>query len=283
VKLRYLIDLYADILPTLRISFDFPIAEPRAAKPAPMRAVPLKQAPHPEAVTGRPGTDARSRAQSLAARDPAVVQLSEETRSAIEPSINPGLDRNLQLAAGIYDALSILGVACLPSSRDNASSGSSVKLPSQTLRDRWGTDGDLSVLYCSLLTHLGVETAILTAPGRSFIAFALASGEEQARTHPALSDTLLFREGKAWVPVEVTNRGSFLEAWREGLATWREARKTARFHAVGEAGAPGESISTRGDDGEVQMPDWLELVERFQEDVASMLELATRDRERGPQ
>ena len=86
-----------------------------------------------------------------------------------------------------------------------------------------GDCDDLSVLYTSLLEAVGVETAVITIPGHIFAALALKSTPEEARKTFSRPDDLIFREGKAWVPVEITMfQEPFEQAWKTGAKEWRE-------------------------------------------------------------
>ena len=154
----------------------------------------------------------------------------------------------------------------------------SVKFPLQTLQDRRGTSSDLSALYISLLESIGVQTAFISAPGHVYVAFALASSEEETRKTCGYSDELLFREGKAWVPVEVTEpQGSFLTAWRAGLEQWRKARKQAHFYPVPAArNAESPTVSVGG---EPPLPDLGQLASSFQEEVRCLVAREIHDRE----
>jgi hypothetical protein len=65
------------------------------------------------------------------------------------------------------------------------------------------------------------------------MAFTLATSEDEARKTFSHAEELIFRDGKVWVPIEVTEReGSFLTAWQEGAKEWLKARKQAHFHPV---------------------------------------------------
>jgi hypothetical protein len=91
----------------------------------------------------------------------------------------------------------------------------SVKFPLETIQYKSGDCSDLSILYCSLLESVQIETAFITIPGRIFIAFALSSGEEAVRKYFTSADDLIFMDGKVWVPLEVTDRdGLFMSAWQ---------------------------------------------------------------------
>jgi tetratricopeptide (TPR) repeat protein len=127
-----------------------------------------------------------------------------------------------------------------------------------------------------------VETAFITIPGHIFIAFALASSEEEVRRTFSHTDEFIFREGKAWVPVEVTEReGSFLAAWQAGAREWREnlANSQADFYPVREAWDTYEPVNYPGIGGQPPMPEAALVVKNFREDVRQIVTREISDRE----
>jgi hypothetical protein len=69
--------------------------------------------------------------------------------------------------------------------------------------------------YSSL--YIGVETAFITVPGHIYAAFALKASEEETRKTFSTAVDLIFRNGVAWIPVEITIfQESFEKAWQTG-------------------------------------------------------------------
>jgi tetratricopeptide (TPR) repeat protein len=97
--------------------------------------------------------------------------------------------------------------------------------PRQALEYKSGDCDDLAILYAAALEALGIETAFITTPGHIYMAFALASTSEEARRlFAASAGDLLVRDGRAWLPLEITLRGEgFTAAWALGARQWREA------------------------------------------------------------
>ena len=88
-----------------------------------------------------------------------------------------------------------------------------IQFPLQTLDNRGGKCSDLSVLYASLLEAVGVETAFITTPAHIFLAVALTLDPQEARKVFGHPEDLIFKEGKTWLPLEVTLReGGFTAA-----------------------------------------------------------------------
>jgi len=292
-KYRYFLDLYSGLAVTLGISCNFLVGGAQAAKPATQRvappatkAVPLKNAPHPQPPTKPEGAMIEKLSLLLMPEEPAVLLLSDQIKSFVKPNMNRAIDKNLQSAIGFHEALLLLGIASVSPPMTSSAvvpenkAADSVKFSLQTLQDRWGDCSDLSILYSSLLESVQVETAFITTPGHVFIAFALASGEEETRKTFSHADEFIFRDGKVWVPIDVTEReGSFLTAWQAGAKEWRKARKQAHFYPVGAVGNAHEPLDSLESGSQLPLPDQAQLVENFQQEVARLVEWEIHDRE----
>ena len=81
------------------------------------------------------------------------------------------------------------------------------------------------------------------------MAVSLDMAPEEAKTRFGRYDNLIFREGKTWLPIEITLRkGGFLAAWAEGAREWREnfGRGQANFTPVHAAWAQYEPVALPG-------------------------------------
>jgi tetratricopeptide (TPR) repeat protein len=146
----------------------------------------------------------------------------------------------VQYALGLLEALNIYGMNYVidPASSyielsESASSLDSLNYPYQTMFYRGGDCDDLSILFCSMLEALGVDTAFITIPGHIYMAFSL--GPDSA----GMPESDLIRYGEQWwLPVEitVTNKG-FLRAWRIGAQEWRDAGEERRLYPMKESWA----------------------------------------------
>lgn len=174
--------------------------------------------------------DDRCAAAFVTAKDPAILSFAKNVVGSIKTEMNPSIDGNLQTALAVHDALDLQGVSYVidPKSAYTAKSKDGavidfLQFPRQTLEYGAGDCDDLSILYAALLESVGVETAFITVPGHIFAAFALAAGPDEALRQFSQPDDLILRDGKAWVPVEVTARtDGFLSAWQTGAKEWRE-------------------------------------------------------------
>ena len=129
--------------------------------------------------------------------------------------------RPLMRAMLLFDALGAYGVRYLadPNTPYEQIAGKdfivdSIKYPAETLASRTGDCDDCTALYCSLLENAGISTALIDAPGHILMAFDTGVAAHEAK-HLGLPDEhYLERNGRLWIPVEVTLLGqSFHNAW----------------------------------------------------------------------
>jgi hypothetical protein len=89
-----------------------------------------------------------------------------------------------------------------------------LKFPRQTLKQKAGDCDHLTVLFCSLLESVGIESAFITVPGHIFPAVCLGVPHAEAARFVGSLDELIFLVGRTWLPLEITEMdGGFLQAW----------------------------------------------------------------------
>ncbi|MDR1288482.1 MAG: LPXTG cell wall anchor domain-containing protein [Treponema sp.] len=188
--------------------------------------------------------DDRRAASFVSARDPSVQWFSRYVSSLVQGRLRPGINRNIQYALGLFETLAVYGINYVidPSSSyvelSAAGSLDSLNYPFQTLMYRGGDCDDLSILFCSLLEAAGIETAFITIPGHIYMAFDSGLTEEEARRDFYAPNELVYHEGKAWVPLEITiPREGFFRAWRIGAKEWRDsaARGAAKLYPMSQS------------------------------------------------
>jgi hypothetical protein len=171
--------------------------------------------------------DDRRAASFVSSRDPAVQYFALYLSSIMEKRMRPGIPRNIQYALGLFEALRTYGIAYIidPASSyvemsEDALSPDSLNYPYQTLIYRGGDCDDLSILFCSLLEVLQIETAFVTIPGHIYAAFD--TGFQRGATFD-INDLILYND-KYWMPVEITvpSKG-FYQAWKIGSRQWKTA------------------------------------------------------------
>ena len=98
-----------------------------------------------------------------------------------------------------------------------------VQFARETLRLKSGDSDDLSVLLCTALETMGIDTAMLVMPGHVLMMFNTGL-EASQRNQVSLNDELLvIHQGYVWVPLEASMIGQrFTEAWAEAARKFRE-------------------------------------------------------------
>jgi tetratricopeptide (TPR) repeat protein len=231
-------------------------------------------------------TDDQRAAAFVTAKDPTILTFAKSLAGDLGAAKNPAISDRFQVAAGIHEALVTYGVNYV---QDPTSifAGSKTKtdidflqFPRQTLEYRSGDCDDLSILYASFFEAVGIETAFITVPGHIFMAISLDMAPDEAKTRFGRYDDLIFRDGKSWLPIEITLRkGGFLAAWAEGAREWREnnARKLANFLPVHDAWGQYEPVALPGSSSLTPMQN-AKAVEAMKADVVSFVngEIAER-------
>jgi tetratricopeptide (TPR) repeat protein len=201
--------------------------------------------------------DDRRAAAFVTANDPAVLRLGKSTAGLVRQHGYPGLDLNLRIGIALHQALAEYGMSYVV---DRSTPYAEfvgkefavdfLQFPRQTLEYRAGDCDDLSILYAALLEAVSVETAFVTIPEHIYIAFALQMSPQEARRFFINPDSVIEREDKIWLPLEVTQiEEGFLKAWDSGAQAWRKHTTSgeAAFYPIHDAwdifapvGLPGE-------------------------------------------
>ncbi len=225
--------------------------------------------------------DDRKAAAFVTAKDPRVLSFARNIVGMIREAPAEGLDEDLQKAIAIHEALSLHGVSYVVDprtpyvqfSRDDRQVDF-LQFPRQTLEYKAGDCDDLSILFCALLESVGVESAFITVPGHIYAAFALKANEPEARRSFLNAGELIFREGRVWVPLEVTERaGGFLKAWEAGARSWREHSPShqAAFIPVRSAWALYEPVGLPGgSEADVPLPSRDSVLRSFALEAAKL-------------
>ncbi|WP_052297624.1 hypothetical protein [Leadbettera azotonutricia] len=122
--------------------------------------------------------DDRRAASFVSTHDPAARLFARYVESAADSAKDSGIPRNIRYALALFEALRVYGINYIidPASSyiemsENASSIDNLNYPYQTLFYRGGDCDDLSILFCSLLEVLEIDTAFITIPGHIYAAF----------------------------------------------------------------------------------------------------------------
>jgi hypothetical protein len=221
--------------------------------------------------------DDRRAASFVSPRDPAARLFARYTASVIDslpPDRLSALPQNQRYAAALFETLTAYGINYVidPASSfielsEDASALDSLNYPYQTLYYRGGDCDDLSILYCSLLEALGIDTAFITIPGHIYMAFDIGSGIEAWGT-----EGLIEQDGTWWMPVEITVPGEgFYSAWRIGMREWRNAEAERRLYPMRESWTLFPPVTVPGaGDNLPSMPLQEDLAGRFREALLKM-------------
>jgi len=208
--------------------------------------------------------DDRKIASFVTAKDPEILEFARNAVSWMQTVKNPALDDNLQKGMAVYEAVKAYGIQyeidpTTPFSEfsEQETAIDFLQFPRQTLQFTSGDCDDLTVLYTSLLEAVGVETAIITVPGHIYAAFALKLTQDEAQRTFGSSDELVFRNEKAWIPVEITMfQDTFEKAWQTGAKEWREntLKDQSQFYPTREAWQYYQAVGFKEGAAEIQLP-----------------------------
>ncbi len=173
--------------------------------------------------------DDRKAAAFITPADSALRNYASFIRQSCRKSVVPAYPKEIQEAMEVFYALGEIG--CLyqvdPSLPFTKVQGDlmvvdSISLPRNTLRNITGDCDDLTVLYCSMLEAVGIDTAFITVPGHIYAAFnTKVPVRNYSRVYPDRR-MIISVDGEIWLPVEITLIGltSFTESWRKGIDEW---------------------------------------------------------------
>ena len=207
--------------------------------------------------------DDRRAAAFVSPRDPAVLRYSKYTAGLVrEADTLTELDQNLKFAVGLFEGLALYGLNYVvdpttPYSELSEHSGAVdfLQYPYQTLVYKGGDCDDLSIMFAAVLESVGIPAAFVTVPGHIYLAFGLQGDEAAARRGFSSPDDLIFINGKAWVPLEITLvNGGFVKAWQYGAREWREHPEERALLPVAEAWSVYDPVGIPGEDTRIVLP-----------------------------
>lgn len=133
-----------------------------------------------------------------------------------------------------------------------------IRYPASMLKIRVGDCDDLTILYCSLLENLGIETALLETPGHIFMMFNSGIHQNVQERLGIDPRYYLIRNRNIWIPVEVTLLdSSFIAAWFRGIEEYRDFSRSGELKITETHQAWGEyePVSPAYPDESFQIPD----------------------------
>ncbi len=218
----------------------------------------------------------------MTAKDPAVLAFAKNVNAIAKSRGSSTVNPNLLSAIALHEALTLFGLAYVADPTtpyaelsQQKESVDFLQFPRQTLEYKAGDCDDLTILYCSLLEAVGIETAFITIPGHIFMAFSLDRAPVEARKAFQRADELLLRQDSSWVPIEVTERsGGFLQAWQTGAKEWREnlARQQAELYPVHEGWAVYQPVGLPGSGKSIELPGSDRIAAAYQKEVEKFVD-----------
>ncbi len=225
--------------------------------------------------------DDRRAAAFVTPNDPTVNRFSRNIASAIRSEGTTEVNEKLRVAMAIFEALRLYGMEYQidPNSSyielsENESALDFLQFPQQTLDFRSGDCDDLSILYAALLQSVGIRSAFVTIPGHLYTAFALDMDQEEAENTFATTRDLVYVDGEAWVPLEITLlQENFLAAWSTGAKQWRENRAAdaARMYPIEDAWTIYQPTGFASQPLDIRIPQTTEVVPQYTDVLGSFV------------
>lgn len=226
--------------------------------------------------------DDRKAAAFITAQDSAVRNYSSYIRQLHRNAIKPYISANLQFAMQAFNALGELGIlyqidptAPFTEMQGEAFVVDSISLPRETLKRLTGDCDDLSVLYCTMLESIGIDSALVTVPGHIFCAFNTGIASADYKMVSPDRSRIIEVDGSIWVPVEITmiGRSSFTEAWSKAIAEyaeWESQPERRGFYLTSGAQTIYRPVVLRETDLGLQYGDDDAVLALFDDDLASL-------------
>jgi len=214
-------------------------------------------------------------------KDPMVDALARSACSTIALKQEYPLgNRNIGLAAAVFNALDVLGIGYVPDPNNPYSAMAetphavdTVHYPRETLGSRSGDCDDTTVLMAALLGNVGIATKIVDVPGHMFVMFDTGI-HERNRSALGLDEKLyVVSDDGVWIPLETTAIGKgFSEAWRIGAESYASWASRGRVELVDVAASQARyepSEPPMGPIGQMSL-DLADLDARVAEDVGQI-------------
>jgi hypothetical protein len=193
-----------------------------------------------------------------------------ETSQANSRLLN--VPKNVRYAAAMFEALRLYGISyvVVPSLsfvnlHADESALDNLTYPYETLYYRGGDCTYISILYCSLLEALGIETAFITIPGHLYMAFEIGD-----KNWLAGNRDIIEKDGRRWLPVEITvPEEGFSRAWRIGAREWRSGGSEAALFPIRECWEVYPSVTVSASvDYPPEMPPARDIVKAMEAELA---------------
>ncbi len=195
----------------------------------------------------------------ISGKDASVARFARYLRMVMKDRLTASEPENIQYARGVFAALKAYGINYVvdPSSAfiDNIGSSSIdfLQFPYQTLLYHGGDCDDLTILNCSMMEALGIETALITIPGHIYMAFD--SGYTVQEASKISDGNYIIYDDVVWIPVEITLcHETFQKAKKLGYREWILAGDEANLIPVHPAWEKYNPVSIHDSDTNFELP-----------------------------
>ena len=203
--------------------------------------------------------DDRRAAAFVSAKDGAVQRFARQITLALRDKIDSAPSANYLYANAVFQVLKAYGINYVidPTSVFSTSDTVSVdflQFPYQTLLYHGGDCDDLSILNCSLLEALGIQTAFITIPGHIYMAYDSGLTASQAdRVYG--KGKYIVQDDKIWIPFEITvPQDSFELGLKLGIREWNKYSEEHNLIPIHEAWQEFKPVTVPESDVSVQFP-----------------------------
>lgn len=155
-----------------------------------------------------------------------VLELSKYIVGIARDSLKTGVNRNLQFAAWITEAINSMEIDYVPDATTpynvfhfDMDAVDQVQFPFQTLTYHSGDVDDLAVLVCALLQAAGIDSAMIPLSEDYIVCVALNASEKGAASIVNNTESLIIMDDEVWLPISMKNlRLGFNKAWSLALS-----------------------------------------------------------------
>lgn len=156
--------------------------------------------------------------------DPVVADLASQSVRTVNFSGN--YSRGLFHGMVLFQTINHLGIKYVkdPSAHQGDARLDKVQFPSETIRRKAGDCDDLAVLYASLLSSVGIRTAIISYSDHVLVMFDTGIFRKNRYILSLDSALTVEHDGTLWIPVETTMPAEgFSKAWHTAAREFHEA------------------------------------------------------------
>ncbi len=205
----------------------------------------------------------------VSGKDAAANKFANIVRLLLRDKVDfTGKNKNEQYAKAMFAALKAYGLNYVidPASAFTDNTGSSaidfLQFPYQTILYHGGDCDDLTILNCSLLEALGIETAFITVPGHIYMAYN--SGYEVSEANMISDGMYIIQNDKVWIPVEITLcQDSYALSKTTGFKEWKKYPNDGKLIPMKEAWEMYKPVSISESDVDFEIPSKEKILKYF--------------------